>query len=203
MACALACAAAWVTVIAGCASHAEVVVTQAGQPAPFDRLSLRGNWACFESSPDVERILLAFAHPGARDGERQYFLYMRTPPEKGRYYFHNRPSQEASAVPRPEDARPGAVRGFYVQRRGPLAGLTELVAGTIQITGSPFDGGKLRIGQFEMACGDGTLLKGRFTARENHLEMRAFEEDQYPADVQALREETTPGPSPKSSDGES
>jgi hypothetical protein len=189
--------------IGGCASHAEVVVTQPGQPPPFDRLSLRGNWACFESSPELERILLAFGHPGAQDGEPQYFVYMRTPPEKGRYYFHNRPDEAAGPVPRPDDARPGAVRGFYVQCQGPLAGLTELVAGTIQIGGSPFDGGKLRIGRFEMACKDGTLLKGRFTARENHLEMRTFEEDLYPADVQALADDSPLGPPPDSFDGRS
>ncbi|UCG31955.1 MAG: hypothetical protein JSU68_09845, partial [Phycisphaerales bacterium] len=165
-----------------------------GQPPPFDRLTLRGNWACFESSPEVERILLAFAHPGAQDGHRQYFLYLRTPPEKGRYYFHSRPGEEASSVPRPDDARQGAVCGFYLQRQGPLAGLTRLAAGTIQITGSPFDGGKLRIGRFEMACADGTLLKGRFTARQNHLEMRTFEEDLYPADVQALIDESDAQP---------
>ena len=172
--------------IGGCASHAEVVVTQPGQPPPFDRLALQGHWACFQSSPDVERILLAFAHPGAQDGQRQYYLYMRMPPQKGRYYFQNRPGEPASTMPQPKNARPGAVRGFYVQRQGPLAGLTELIAGTIEIGGSPFDGGKLRIGRFEMACGDGTLLKGRFTAKQNHLEMRTFEEDLYPADVQAL-----------------
>lgn len=187
--------------IGGCASHAEVVVTQPGQRPPFDRLSLRGNWACFESSPETERILLGFAHPGAEDGEPRYFLYMRTPPEKGRYYFHNRPDEAADSVPQPNDARLGALRGFYVQRQGPLAGLTEVVAGTIRIGGSPFDGGKLRIGRFEMACKDGTLLKGRFTARENHLEMRTFEEDLYPADVQALADDSPPGPPPDSFDG--
>ena len=33
---------------------------------------------------------------------------------------------------------------------------------------------------------DGTELDGRFTAKQDFLEMRAFEEDLYPADVQAL-----------------
>ena len=47
----------------------------------------------------------------------------------------------------------------------------------------------------------GTLLKGRFTARENHLEMRTFEEDLYPADVQAMVEETPLEPSLDSFDG--
>ena len=206
-------------VLSGCAAGARMTVAQPGQKPPFDELSLSGKWAFFETSPQAERTLLAFAHPGAVDGRRQYFLYLQAPPEKGTHVFG--PAEETS----PDQAdSPGAdalgagadpysatdqalgaraealdaaaghpVRGFFLQSQGRLAGLTELVSGRLQVGGSPFDGGKLRLGRFELLCADGTRLTGRFTAKQNYLELRAFEEDLYPADVQAL---TSAGTSP-------
>ena len=168
-----------------------MTVAQPGQPPPFDQLPLRGKWAFFVTSPQADRILLAFAHPGAVDGRRQYFVYLQAPPEKGTHTFGPAAATtEADAEPagaEPLEPTPNdRVRGFYLQSQGPLAGLTELVSGSLRVGGSPFDGGKLRIGRFELLCADGTRLAGRFTARQDLLEMRAFEEDLYPADVQAL-----------------
>jgi len=177
--------------LSGCATSARMTVTQPGQPPPFDQLPLRGKWAFFAPSPQADRILLAFAHTGAVDGRRQYFLYLLTPPEKGTHTFgaaaattgaDTDPAGAEPLEPTPNDR----VRGFYLQSQGPLAGLTRLVSGTLRVGGSPFDGGKLRIGRFELLCADGTELDGRFIARQDLLEMRAFEEDLYPADVQIL-----------------
>ena len=70
--------------------------------------------------------------------------------------------------------------------RGNTTSTCTLVAGELKIGGRPFDGGKIRTGRVNLECDDGTIIKGRFTARRSALELRDFEQDEYPADVAAL-----------------
>ena len=170
-------AALGISLVVGCGPRVRLEVTQPGRPPPQDRHELAGKWAFFDRGDDCERILLALAHPGAVDGARQYYLYLRVPLAKGKFTVGQPLTDEADA---------GLCCGFYIQRTGDLAGLGTLVAGELKIGGRPFDGGKIRTGRVRLECDDGTIIKGRFTARRSALELRDFEQDVYPADVAGL-----------------
>jgi hypothetical protein len=189
----ITCTICFCAALSGCAAGARMTVTQKGQPPPFDELHLRGKWAFFETSSQDERILLAFAHPGAVDGKRQYFLYLRPPPQKGTHLFGTGGNVAPADAGGTKPTSVGRARGFFLQRCGPMAGLAEIATGTLVVGGAPFDGGRLRVGRFDLTCTDGTRLTGDFTAKRDLLEMRSFEEDLYPADVQALSESDPPG----------
>ena len=137
-----------VCLVAGCGPGVRLQVTQPEQAPPQDRLSLTGKWAFFDSAEDGDRILLALAHPGAWDGKRQYFLYLRVPPGKGEFTIGGSPG---------EDPGTRRCRGFYIQRSGRLAGLAEFVAGELKLGGLPFDGGKKRTGRMHLECNDGGI----------------------------------------------
>jgi hypothetical protein len=178
-------AALGISLLVGCGARVRLEVTQPGQPPPRDRLDLTGKWAFFDKGADCDRILLALAHPGAVDGARQYYLYLRVPPGKGKFTVGQPLSEEGDA---------GRCCGFYIQRTGELAGLGTLVAGELKIGGRPFDGGKIRTGRVNLECDDGTIIEGRFTARRGALELRDFEQDKYAADVAALIANPMPPP---------
>ncbi len=174
--------------LGGCTPSVRLDVTQPGRPAPLDRLELRGKWAFFDTGPDGNRLLLATAHPGAMDGQRQYYLYLLLPDRSGVARIGD-PLAEGSA---------DRCAGFFIQRSGALAGRAEFIRGDLKVSQVPLGRGIVRTGRVVLHCDDGTVIDGRFTARRRPLELRTFEQETYPPDVAALRRsarQTGQGPS--------
>jgi hypothetical protein len=181
-------AAAALMLVAGCAPATDIhlvppphltgATLRIVQPAltpPQDVVRLESAWAyASDGSGGSERILLAFPLPGARAGDKQFFLYLRLPGKRS--------APVAIGDPLPDGSRVG---GFLIQVTGKLAGKTVFMRGSVELHGVAFDGGKRRKGKLTLYCTDGSMIDGEFTAKVAPLEVRDFE-DAKAADVRAL-----------------
>ncbi len=159
----------------GCRTAAEVRIIQAGLRPPQDEVALRSGWAYVaDDAPGLERILLMFPLPGARAGDRQFFIYLRVPGRQSKPVHVGDPLPEG-----------GRVCGFLIQATGQLAGKTVFEKGKIQLQGVPFDGGYRRQGRITLYGADGSMVDGRFVAVVDSLEVIDFEDDKA-GDVRAL-----------------
>jgi len=159
--------------VGGCAAQAVVEVYQPHADEAERLVRLTTFSAYFDTAPPVERVLLAFPLPGSWAGRTEYYLYLRLLEHKGTC----RVGQVVGSQ---------RVCGFFVQKSGRLAGLTELVEGQIVTKGVAFDGGRKRQGQLDVTCTDGTRITGRFLAELAPWQLRDFEQQRHAADVQAL-----------------
>jgi len=168
---------------AGCAPTAKLRIVQQGLPPPQDVVRLTSHWAYAATGPGaLERVILMFPLPGAEAGDKQFYLYLRLPGKRSKPIAVGEPLADGS--------RAG---GFLIQAKGQFAGKALFTSGEIAFQGSPFDGGKLRRGQFTFYCADGSVVDGTFTATVAPLEVRDFE-DLKAGDVQAYirgRKQTT------------
>ncbi|MBN1344146.1 MAG: hypothetical protein JXQ73_15785 [Phycisphaerae bacterium] len=171
-------AAALVAVLmtqAGCATKAELRIIQAKLTPPQDVVRLSSAWAYVSDDvPGVERLVLMFPLPGARAGDRQFFIYLRVPGTQ------SKPIRIGDPLPNGEK-----VAGFLIQATGRFAGKTLFTKGTIELTGVAFGGGMRRQGKIAFHCADDSLVDGEFTAIVSPLEVTDFEEAKA-GDVRAL-----------------
>lgn len=132
-------------------------------------MHLESNWAHFAAAETCDRLLLAWALPGARAGPKHYQLYLRLPVGGGTFRVG------------PDGNHRGQTAGFLIQKTGRLAGLTNLRQGAVTV--SP--GSSQRTGRVDVQCTDGTEIRGDFRAVRSDLTVRFFE-DEHAADVRAL-----------------
>lgn len=159
----------------GCGSKAEITIIQSALPHPQDKVVLESEWAYFAADqPGVERALVIFPLPGARAGDRRFFLYMRVP--SGR-----------SGPARIGDAKSDRVQaaGFFIQSTGRLAGKTTFTEGWIDLRRPPLSSRRHRQGKIAVNCSDGSFIRGEFHASLSPFEVVNFE-DAKAADVRAL-----------------
>jgi len=161
-----------------------VTILQPGLPSPQDVVHLRSQWAyAANDQTGVERILLIFPLPGAKSGDRQFFLYLRVPGKR------SRPISVGDPLP-----AGGQVGGFLIQAKGRLAGKTFVTQGTVELSGQPFDSGKYRLGKLNLFFADGSMVDGEFRAKVAPLDVRDFE-DAKAGDIRELlgRDRQPPG----------
>ncbi len=120
-------------------------------------MELQSNWAAFAGNGST-RVLLGFALPGSRRGDKQFYIYLRCPSATGRFLL---------APGGPDD-----VRGFFKQAAGRHAGATPFVQAAVTIDGNQ----DTCAGQFEFKCEDGTILQGEFRATRDDWIVQQFEE---------------------------
>jgi hypothetical protein len=159
---ALACC---VAVQFGCGPKAEMRIIQASLPPPQDSVRLRSEWAYIaDEDPDLHRILLSFPLPGARAGDKRFFLYLRVP-------------SRMSGPVRVGDALPdgGKVGGFFIQSTGRLAGKTTFVDGKVEVRRPPLTSSQRREGKVALDCSDGSFIRGEFRAIISPFEVLDFE----------------------------
>lgn len=166
----------WVGVFAlvvcasGCARQSEVVLCQPFAPPSQQELRLTSRWAFSTVDSGRRNCLLAFPLPRAKDGPRDFLLYLSAPNDRGR--FHVNPEHPAS------------VRGFLVQAVGDLKGKTTLTDGTIAVRGVWLKPRWLRL-DLALRCDDGAAISGRVFLQDAPAEVHSFER-QYAADIALL-----------------
>jgi len=171
--------------LVGCGPSASVRLHQPRLDQAQQDLALRSNSAVYAVSAEgVARYRLAYPLPGATVG-RNYFMYLRLSAKGGRYEIGS---------PLPDG---GFAGGFLIQRTGRSKGLTEFVGGEIRVSGAGLGSSAMRSGSFRLKCADGSTATGDFRAGRDDLELRDFEQRDYPADVAALqRIKTQPANAP-------
>ncbi len=158
----------------GCGAKAKVTLYQPGLPSPQDVVQLESDWAYVANDqPGLERIVLMFPFPGARAGDRQFFLYLRVA-EAG-----SKPCRIGDPLP-----AGGRVRGFFIQATGRLAGKAMFSEGRIELHHGLLSRGSRR-GKIDLKCEDGSSVKGRFEATVAPLDVNDFE-DLKAGDIRAL-----------------
>lgn len=129
----------------------------------------------------TDRLLAEFPLPGAMTGAPTYLLYLRWP------------SGERQ-VGAGHDA---ALRGFFIQTRGRHAGLALVTGGSMTVRGSSQKPGATRGVELDLACEEGSGLRGRLRARRDDWTLERFETHRYPTDVQALIAPRAAGEAPR------
>ena len=140
-----------------CTPHARVTVEQSRAKGRQHKMELQSTWAAFAENGST-RALLAFPLPGARRGDKHFYIYLRCPSATGRFLL---------APDGPDD-----VRGFFKQVTGQHAGVTPFVQAAVTIDGDQ----KTCAGRFEFKCDDGTILQGEFRATRDDWIVQQFEE---------------------------
>ena len=120
-------------------------------------MELQSNWAAFSENGST-RALLAFPLPGARHGDKHFYIYLRCPSATGHFLL---------APGGPDD-----VGGFFKQVAGRHAGVTPFVQAAVTIDGDQ----NACAGRFEFECDDGTVLQGEFRAPRDDWIVQQFEE---------------------------
>jgi hypothetical protein len=144
----------------GCALPAQLEVYQPDLGGPQSGLHLESSWAHFaRDRDDKARVLLAFPLPGARRGDKQYFVYLQFAGDAQEYVL--------------DDQHPLAMSGFFEQVKGRYAGITQFESAVLKVQR---DEQRFR-GQFVAVCGDGTGLEGRFDARRDDWIVEQFEKE--------------------------
>lgn len=167
---ALAITAGLVMMPVGCGATAEVVVRQPARPGRQREMTLESLQVSWAGDEREERVVAEFPLPGAATGKPMYLLYLRYP--------------AGHSTPRAE--------GFFIQTRGELAGLVWLVDAEITVSGTSDAPTATRHLEVDLVYDDSTRIVGELTARRDPHAVRRFETERRPADVQALRERTTP-----------
>ena len=158
----------------GCAPSAEVRIRQPAFQGLQKSLHLASRWAVFDQDESACRYVISFPLPGARSGDKHYHLYLRTPDDLDTF---------AAGSDQPERER---FAGFFIQVKGPAAGLTELKTGQLTVKGIAFvSKTKKRRLQIDAAFDDQTQMTGTFTAQRNPSLIERFEM-LHAADVQAI-----------------
>ena len=161
----------WAVVLAGCGSSAEIRLHQPqlmGRQRELHLISEQVHWAAGEK---VERMLAEFPLPGAATGKPMYLFYLRWPAGRRELTVSER-------------QRP--VRGFLIQDRGQYAGKAQVVSGKVTVSGRSRARHATRRLEVELTCEDGTRVVGRMRARRDDHQVRRFEIDRKPVDVEAL-----------------
>ncbi|MCH8054216.1 MAG: hypothetical protein IH895_09160 [Planctomycetes bacterium] len=140
-----------------CTPHARVTVEQSRAKGRQHRMELQSNWAAFAENGST-RALLAFPLPGARRGDKHFYIYLRCPSATGRFLL---------APGGPDD-----VRGFFKQVTGRHAGVARFIQAAVTIDGDQ----DTCAGRFEFKCDDGTILQGEFRATRDDWIVQQFEE---------------------------
>ncbi len=120
-------------------------------------MELQSSWASFAENGST-RVLLGYPLPGARQGNKHFYIYLRCPSATGRFLL---------APGGPDD-----VRGFFKQATGRHAGVASFVRAAVTIDGSQ----DACVGRFEFECEDGTVLQGEFRATRDDWAVQQFEE---------------------------
>jgi hypothetical protein len=166
----------------GCGASARVTIIQPALPSPQDEVRLRSSWAyAADDEVGVERIVLMFPLPGARAGDRRFFIYLRVPGKR------RDPMRIGEPLP-----GGGRVSGFFIQATGRFAGKTVFADGQIELRGVALDRGSRRRGKIDLHCLDGSWIQGEFVARVAPLEVIDFE-DSKAGDVRELIRADPPG----------
>ena len=142
---------------AACTPHARVTVEQSRATGRQRKLELHSTWAAFAENGSM-RALLAFPLPGARRGDKHFYIYLRCPSATGHFLL---------APGGPDD-----VRGFFKQVTGRHAGVAPFVQAAVTIDGDQ----NACAGRFEFECDDGTILRGEFRATRDDSIVQQFEE---------------------------
>lgn len=168
--------------LAGCSAKTQITITQAALPPPQDKVTLESDWAYVSNDePGAERILLVFPLPGARAGDRRFFLYIRAPSGQSR--------RIQVGSPLPSD---GQVGGFFIQTTGRLAGKTTFTEGWVTIRKALLSRSGRRTGDIALNCSDGSFIRGRFNAEISPFELNMFE-DAKAGDIRSLIKPRSPG----------
>ncbi len=159
----------------GCKTSTGLTITQPGLPPPQNTVHLHSEWAYTSTDqPGLERILLMYPLPGARAGDRQFYIYLRLP------------EIDSGLVRIGDDIQDGSkAGGFLIQATGRLAGKTEFAKGRIELEDVALSRGLRRKGKVVLYCSDGSVIRGEFLAMEAPLEVSEFEADKA-GDVNAL-----------------
>ncbi len=164
--------------LTGCAPRAELRLLQPSAPPAQRDLSLASDWAYYLDEGGRRLILLAFPLPGARDGPRDFLVFLSTPQGEGEF-----------AVDADD---PAAVRGFLIQVVGQLKGKTLFESGSVRIRHRLLERSRREL-SLEVRCTDGTQLTGRALIDPDLRELRAFQR-RFAGDIQRLDPpETQPG----------
>jgi hypothetical protein len=153
---------------AGCEPQTRVCLLQPSLPGRQAEVDLSSELAYYACEAEVDRYLVEFPLPGATVGRPMYLLYFRLPADTG---------------DRERRYSPADLGGFLIQTRGRYAGLVSLTGGTIQITSA---GDRTRRLVVDVYGEDGMRLHGKVRAVRNEGELRRFEQQRRPGDVQAL-----------------
>jgi hypothetical protein len=154
----------------GCAPRSELRLLQPTAPPAQRNLALASDWAYYLDEGGHRFILLAFPLPGARDGPRDFLVYLVAPEGEGEHAI--------------DPGDPAAAQGFLIQVVGRLKGKTAFESGTIRSRRRPLEGARRDL-TLDVQCADGTQLTGRALIAPDARELRAFQR-RYAGDVQRL-----------------
>ena len=132
-------------------------------------MDLHSRWAIFDDRPQGTRYLFSFPLPGATSGDKHYHLFLQTAGDKGVF---------AAGPGNPQAKR---CYGFFIQLKGPGAGLTELKLAAMTVK----DGKETRHVDLQAVFDDGSRINGSFRASRDRFAMRRFAK-RYAADIEAL-----------------
>jgi hypothetical protein len=169
-------AAAWFAMaggtilLAGCGSHAEIVLQQSFAPPAQRHLALEAEQAYHAASSGRHACVLTFPLPGSDVGPRAYVMYFSVPSSTGYFAIH------------PGD--PDGARGFLIQEIGSLAGRTDFAGGSIELKKRWMSAGTRKV-VLDVRCLDGTKISGEAIATYDPGYVRVLERE-YADDVALL-----------------
>ncbi len=167
--------------LAGCSARNSLIVRQDSAPPTQQRMKLASDWGYYAHG-DEGRLscLLAFPLPASRAGPRDFLLYLSLPAAEGTHAIA--PGGESGG------------RGFFIQKKGSLRGITYLAGGAATVRDVWMQPGRKRI-ELELVCDDATRLNGSGTIEAAPSELEAFEA-RYMHDIERLLPTTQPASSP-------
>lgn len=155
---------------AGCAPRSELRLLQPSAPPAQRNLTLASDWAWYLDEGGRRFVLLAYPLPGARDGPRDFLVFLSAPEDDGELTVD------------PDD--PSAVRGFLIQVVGQLRGKTLFRSGSLSVRRRFLERARREL-TLDLQCADGTQLTGRALIDPDPRELRAFQR-RFAGDVQKL-----------------
>lgn len=203
--------------LSGCAPEAKskLDLLQPQLIGRQQKILLASDRAYWSSAASMERLLVEFPLPGATTGHPTFLLYLRVPagavrPAVGTAVSEmqmnaaftdqatgkisaegtNGRSQEGMQSPGVgvPTTRPGqAVKGFFIQTRGDMAGLASIVEGQLERVGRYRPNDHERRFRVELELEDGSRLEGQILAYRDDWKLKQFEQVRHPADVEALQ----------------
>ncbi len=153
--------------VLGCGSRPAVTLYQPFAAPAQRHLTLHSERSVCAAENGRHISLLRFPLPGAVDGPEAYVIYVAAPARPGRH--------------RVDSSGPEAAHGFLIQHTGPLAGRSDLVAGTIRYRNCG-DGKQVEL---DVICADRTHIRGTVRTRSDRRAVDGFQRA-HAADIARL-----------------
>ncbi|TWT45421.1 hypothetical protein RAS1_18460 [Phycisphaerae bacterium RAS1] len=161
-----------IPLLSGCSSHAKLDVCQPLAPPRQQQMRLESDWAYHAADGSRTSVLIALPLPGAKDGPRDFLLYLRA---CGAVTGYSPP--------------PDGCGGFFVQVVGALAGKSCVVGGDVRLKNVLLQPRRVRV-ELKLQLDDGTTIEGTALTLEDGAEVHAFER-RYAGDVALLATSAT------------